>query len=202
MKKHKSTLSLLESILKFEPDLKGVFQSFDLYNIIGFDNPVSNQKAIDRLCNEGILKRIKRGVYISKNFDLWQLAQTLQPQSYISLHSVLAKNGLTGTLSHNRVDLITNSSKKTYTFQDYQIRFFTITEDLFFGFQKNSTGIQIADIEKAYLDILSYYIRGTTFPIDPLNEIDTKKLNLKKLSQYLKRYKNPKFIQFVKGQLR
>jgi hypothetical protein len=37
------------------------------------------------------------------------------------------------------------------------------------------------------------------FVFDPRVEVDVKKLDIKKIEKYLKHYRNPKFIQFVKG---
>lgn len=201
MKKEQSDLQILKNLQRFQDDLGGVFTSVDLYNLIGFHNAPSNQRVINRFIKSKILTRVKRSLYVTQNFDLWKLASLVQNNSYISMHSVLAKNGLTGTLNYNRVDIVTTGLGKTITFQNYRLRVVTISEDLFFGFQKIKNGICVADSEKAFLDILYYHSHGHKFAIDPLQEIDIEKLNKTKLSKYLSRYKNPKFVQFVKGVL-
>lgn len=201
MKKSPIDIHILQNLQKFQNELGGVFTFVDLYNLIGFHHAASNQKAINRLIKNKILTRVKRGLYVTANFDLWHLAIRIQNNSYISMHSVLAKKGLTGTLSHNRVDIVTTGLGKTITFQNYRIRIVKISKDLFFGFQKIKNGICVADPEKAFLDILYYHSHGHKFAIDPVQEIDIEKLNKTKLSKYLSRYKNPKFVQFVKGVL-
>lgn len=202
MKKDKSDIQSLELIEKFKKDLGGVFTTSDLYHITGHRNPVANQKAIKRFIKAGMLTRVKREIYVTKEFDLWKLASKIQPQGYISLHAVLAKNGLAGTLSYKRVDLVTTGPKKIIKFDNYLIRIFSISEKLFFGFKATNGGMNIANNEKAFIDLLYYHNRGYKFPIDPLQEIDTEKLNKKIILRYLKHYQNPKFIKFVRGVFR
>lgn len=201
MNKSHTDIKLLQNLQKYQKDLQGVFTIVDLYNLIGFHHSPSAQKVINRLIENKALTRVKRGLYVTPDFDLWKLASHIQKNSYISMHSVLAKEGLTGTLNHNRVDVVTIGLGKTLAFQNYRLRLVSISEDLFFGFQKKQNGIYVADVEKAFLDILYYHLHGHKFAIDPLQEIDVEKLNQAKLLKYMKRYKNPKFVQFVKGVL-
>jgi hypothetical protein len=57
----------------------------------------------------------------------------------------------------------------------------------------------MADTEKAFIDLLYFYVKGARFLIDPLKDVNIEKLDRKKLLAYLKKYKNPKFVKFVKG---
>jgi hypothetical protein len=58
-------------------------------------------------------------------------------------------------------------------------------------------GIQVADNEKAFLDLAYYYQRGNRFVATPYEGIDLEKLDRKKLSKYLKNYSDKKFTYFV-----
>jgi hypothetical protein len=81
------------------------------------------------------------------------------------------------------------------------LRFFSIKKDLVFGTKRLANGVNVADSEKAYLDLLYYYAKGARFVFDPLQEVAIDKFDRKKLNAYLKKYSNPKFVQFVKGTL-
>jgi hypothetical protein len=45
-------------------------------------------------------------------------------------------------------------------------------------------------------------MKGATFVVDPLTDVDLWKLDAKKLRGYLRRYKNARFRKFVEGVIR
>jgi len=199
--KKPSSFELPQKILKYSKELGGIFSTTDLFNIINEKQPLTNKRRIQRLESAGILTRIKRGIYVTEDFDLWRLAAQIRPQCYISMFSILATNGFTGTVPQNTVSVVCLGLQKNLTVLNKQLNFYSIKKGLFFGFTSDSFGVCRADNEKAYLDVLYYYNRGYTFAIDPLTEIRTNKLNKKKVLKYLEKYKNPKFKEFVKGRL-
>jgi hypothetical protein len=73
---------------------------------------------------------------------------------------------------------------------------------MYFGFERVAFGIQLADPEKAFLDLLYFHAKGARFVIDPLKEVALDKLDMRRVERYLRRYRNPRFIAFVKGLLR
>jgi len=117
------------------------------------------------------------------------------------MESVLAKNGLIGTVSDSQVSVVSVARNRILEKNGKRIQIYSIHKDLFFGFTTNKKGIPIADNEKAFLDLLYYYNRGHKFMVDPLSEIQVNRLDRKKIKKYLTKYKNPKFIQFVTGVL-
>ena len=169
----------------YQQDLNGIFTTADLYNIMGAENPIANQRAIKRLVSSKYLIRVKRGLYVTKSFDAWTLSRHLNPKAYISLDSVLANKMLIGTVPKNRLSLVSTQKNKSIKFANYRIDTYSISKDLFFGFSQDEQGINVADIEKAFLDILYYHLRGYKFAIDPKKEINTQKLNKKKIKEYL-----------------
>jgi predicted transcriptional regulator of viral defense system len=201
MKKAYSLPLILERVQKLGPSLGGVFLFSDLCNLIGAPTDVANAKVVGRLIRQGVLQKIQRGVYATKEAELWLLGSRIKPEAYISMDSVLAKNGLIGTIPARSVSLVYPGRKLVLETSLGLIRFFSIKRDLIFGLQTLTGGIKIADSEKAYLDLLYFYTKGARFVIDPLNEVNLTRLNLRKVKKYLARYKNPKFIQFVKGQI-
>lgn len=202
MKKSRSWLQILENLRRFQGELGGVFRFADLCAVIGGGSEIKNSKVIQRLLREGILHRIWRGIYVVADYDLWVLGSRIKPNSYVSMDSVLAKNALVGTLAARSVSFVYCGRKTVInTPSGETLRFFSIQPELYTGFSMGPKGVQVADNEKAYLDLLYYYMKGTRFLFDPLIEVRTEKLNQKKLNQYLKKYRNPKFVQFVKGLL-
>jgi predicted transcriptional regulator of viral defense system len=197
-----SITDLAQKIQKFAPDLGGIFTFSDLWNIIGLASSDRTAKVVARLVREKALFKIRRNLYTSDQPDLWRLASQIKKKAYISMDSVLARNGLIGTVPAYSVSLVYPGPPQTIKTPFGLLRFFLIQKNLLFGFQRTPFGVDVADNEKAYLDLLYYYVKGARFVIDPLQEVDISKLNFKKLRQYLRAYKNPKFVSFVEGMIR
>jgi hypothetical protein len=191
----------MEKIGQFAADLGGVFTFTDLWNLIGLTSSDRTAKVINRLVRDGALFKIRRGIYTTKNPDLWVLTCRLKSQACISLDSVLSKNGLIGTLPAKSVSVIYPGNTQTLQTPFGRIRYFKIKRELLFGCLKSPNGVIQADNEKAYLDLLYYHSKGARFVIDPLKDVDLWKLDRIKIEKYLKHYKNPKFRRFVKGLL-
>lgn len=186
----------------FSKDLGGVFTFSDLWNLIGLASSDRTAKVVNRLVRDGVLLKIRRGLYVVKSADLWVLASRLREGSYVSLDSVLARNGLIGTVPSRSVSAVSTGNPKTVETPVGKIRYFKIQPALFFGFTKAPMGVRVADSEKAYLDLLYYHVKGARFVVDPLKDIDLWKLDRAKVRKDLKRYRNPKFRRFVEGILR
>lgn len=201
MKSTPSLPQLIERLQKFTPDMGGVFSFADLCNLIGAGSDIKNAKVIDRLVRLKVLQRIWRGVYVAgKTPDLWVLGSRIKPDAYVSMDSVLAKNGLVGTLPLYSVSLVYPGRKTTLeTDFGVSLRYYSIQPSLVFGISTLKNGVKVADSEKAYLDLIYFYTKGARFVFDALNEVILRKLDLKKLKTYLKRYKNPKFVKFMEG---
>lgn len=201
MKKTVSLSLLIERIQKFGPALGGVFSYGDLFNLIGVGSDQQNKRTIKRLVRDGILTKILRGFYTTRNPDLWVLGCRLKKGAYVSMDSILSKNLLIGTIPARSVSLVYNGlRRKTLETPFGLVRYFSIKKNLLFGISRLPNGVRNADSEKAYLDLLYYYTKGARFVVDPLAEIDLTRLNRRRLNLYLKKYANPKFISFVKGQ--
>jgi len=198
-----SLTRLTQKIQEFSPSLGGVFTYSDLFNLIGSESKLKNNRTILRLLQEEVIFKVQRGFYITPNVDLWVLACQLKKTACISMDSVLARNALIGTLPTRSVSTIyPGMGRKTVETPFGNLRYFSIKKELIFGTSRLKNGIIVADSEKAYLDLLYYYVKGARFVIDPLKDISLSKLDLKKIKKYLKAYKNPKFVKFVEGQIR
>lgn len=200
MKNRLSLLQLAQKINKYAGELGGVFTFGDIWNLAGMNSSDRTAKIILRLVREKILHKIRRGLYVTATPDLWILASRLKTKMCISMDSVLAKNGVIGTLPTG-VSAVYPGNPRTFVTPFGNIRFFKIKKNLLFGFQKLPNGVTVADNEKAYLDSLYYYMKGARFVFDPQRDVDLGLLDQKRLRKYLKHYKNQKFRRFVEGLL-
>lgn len=202
MKKTVSLSTLIQRVEKLGAELGGVFSYTDLFHLIGTGSNLQNIRTIQKLIREQVLFKVRRGFYVTRRPNLWVLACRLKKKSYISMDSVLAKNGLIGTVPQGSVSVVYPGLRRETVDTPFGIlRFFSIKKDLLFGISNQLNGVYVADNEKAYLDLLYYRAKGAKFVIDPLHEINLGELDRKKLERYLKKYKNTKFVSFVRGVL-
>lgn len=197
----KDAIISAELIGKYSEDLGGVFQLADLKGLFPLLPSNVFYRRIADLEKARVLKRFARGVYLAKKFDTSTLSQKLCPESYISFESVLAKNLMIGTMPSKELKAVKIGKKRKYIFEDISIVHFGIDKALFFGF-KEMDGVNFATKEKALLDTLYFYTKGVTYYFDIYSDIDLKKIDLAMVRKYLSKYKNPKFVKFVKGYLK
>ncbi|HKY62232.1 MAG TPA: type IV toxin-antitoxin system AbiEi family antitoxin domain-containing protein [bacterium] len=203
MKSQVSWPQWMERISRLGPDQGGVFSYADLFNLLAAGSELQNKRIIRRLVREKALRKVQRGFYTAGQVDLWLLAARLKPGAYISMDSVLAKNGLVGTVPARSVSAVRPGRLGTSVeTAEGSLRYFGIQFSLAFGFVPRSDGVAVADNEKAFLDLLYYYQKGARFVFDPRCEINVRKLDGQRLQDYLKFYRNPKFLKFVEGVLR
>ncbi len=195
--------TLSETIRRLSPSMEGVFSFADLCNLVAAGSALQNARTIQRLRRDGVLTKICRGFYTTSDPNLWVLASRLRADTCISMDSVLAQNGLVGTIPERSVSAISASGRKrTITTPHGTIRFFSIQRSLLhIGSTRLPNGVTVADNEKAFLDTLYFFTKGARFVFDPRNEIALRKLNEKKIATYLRAYRNPKFKTFVTGVL-
>jgi predicted transcriptional regulator of viral defense system len=202
MKKGRSLYQIVEKIGQYSREMGGVFSAADLVSLIGLESPLAAARTISRLISEGVTERVQRGIYVTKEFDLWQLSARLIPGSYVSMDSALAREGLIGAVPEFGLSAVHVGRARSIETSRGKIRFYSISKDLFFGFETLPSGIHVACAEKAFIDVLYYYMKGIRFVMDPLKEIAIERLNRDRVFEYLDRYKNPKFVTFVKGLFR
>lgn len=192
-------IQISQKIASLSQRLGGIFLIADLSNLLGPMSPLAFMRSVRQLVKAGVLIKIQRGIYATPQFDLWQLAARVAPGAYVSMDNILARNGLVGTVPAYSLSLVDTRRGRTLSTSGGMIRSFSIQPELFFGFAREKNGIAVASSEKAFLDLLYFYTKGHRFVIDPRSEVDTSRLDHGQLMRYLKRYKNPKFVRFVKG---
>ncbi len=185
-------------IQEISSDLQGVFKISDLQILLKCKNIATFHNRINRLERIGILQRFCRGVYITPNFSKETLCSTLNPSAYLSIGTVLAKNGLIGTVPEKQIFAIRVGRNRNYISPELIVSHYGISSHLYFGFEKKK-GILYADNEKAYIDTLYYLMKGHKFSFDPLSDVDVTQLNRKVFYNYLSKYRNKRFVKFCKG---
>jgi len=134
----------------------------------------------------GIIERVGQGIYIPMggNISLENVAAQLYLPNYLSFESALAKYGILNLIPYALTFATTRKTKK-YTLQKQEIEFRQISSELFFGYEMRN-GIYIASPEKAFMDQVYFAARGkATLDFD---ELDIKKLSIKTLKDYSKRF--------------
>jgi len=137
------------------------------------------RKRVAGMSKAGWLIRLKKGYYLvvtdisTLGFsDISELviAQSFNPDSYISFESALQHHGMFDQML-SRIDAVTFRTTKTYQVLQTTYTFSSIKEDLYFGFTQetvNNQRINVAEIEKAILDLL--YFRSSGYVISLVME--------------------------------
>jgi len=185
---------------RFDAEQRGVYSKADLQTVFGEQHPAAFVRRVNKLLDERILRRFCRGWYVGEAFDLPTLSQRLAPESYISFGTVLARELIIGTSPDRHIVAVKTGRPRRYACDGYVIEHVGVTEELLFGFSRIN-GIRYAEVEKALLDTLYFHLRGRRYPFDIYSDISLGKLDRERLHDYLKSYKNPKFVTFVKGLL-
>jgi hypothetical protein len=146
------------------------------------------------------LARFKRGFYVTEPFNLEVLAQRLYPDSYVSLGTVLARRLLIGSVPAKTVYAVKTGRNRAFISAFGNLIYCGIARRLVFGFEYEN-GVRYATAEKAFLDTLYFYQKGFRFSFNIFGDMDISRVDKEKVKTFLKQYKNPKFITFVKGVL-
>ena len=194
----KNPLDKTSLLIKFAPEVGGVFSLSELSSLFDISSQQSLWIAVRQFESAGLLSRYCRGIYITREFDAQILSAKVCTDSYISFGSALAYHRLIGTESPRLVSCVTPARAAEYS-GDISLSYAKISKDLFFGFETLQNGVKIADAEKAVLDTLYFYQHKKTFYFNIFQDIDFATLSRKKLDAYLEQYKNPKFQAFVRN---
>lgn len=188
-------LRLLERLTEAQ---RGVFSTSDLETAFAERHHAGFVRRVRALEATGVLRRFIRGWYVTESFDLPTLSQRIAPESYVSFETVLAKQMIVGTRLERTLRAVKVGKARTYAGLGYQIEHVGVSPQLYFGHAAAGDGVRYADVEKAVLDTLYFHLRGVRFVLDIYSDLAFDKLDAHRLVQYLKRYRNPKFVVFAK----
>ena len=141
---------------------------------------------LNRLVKEGVLIRLKRGVYQPEfqKSDLLKVANELYYPSYLSFESALSKYGILSQTPYT-LTFATNKPSKKIKLGLKEVEYRQIKEEYYFGYLLED-GVYIAQVEKAILDQLYMISRGLSAS-NP-SEWSLVGLNKYKLLDYSKKF--------------
>jgi predicted transcriptional regulator of viral defense system len=160
------------------------------------------RNALRRYEARGLVEHISNKVYINRlnqQFSPRDLVNVLRPDSYISLESALVERGVISQ-SPAVLTCVTTGFPKIFRSRSVTVVYRKISKELYWGFEDESTRYnkyRIAEPEKALLDWI-YLSRQEGLPT-PLDEINLRFLDHKKLSNYAARF--PRTVEQVVKQL-
>jgi hypothetical protein len=196
----KITVEFREKFEKLRLDQRGIFSSKDLRSIISPTSNVDFYRQIKKLVKEKLIFKFCQGIYVSSNFSRPHLIMAINSQATLSLEYALAFYNMIGTYSDAVIRPLVKEVKRPIKTNDLTLEFKKLNEDLFFG-NVIEDGVRVATKEKALLDTLYFYQKGTKYYFDIYSDIDISEIDHEKINEYLTNYRNPKFIAFVKEYL-
>ena len=158
--------------------------------------------ALRRQEKRGLVEHLGKKIFINRlvpDFSGRELINTLRPESYLSLETVLRDSGIS-TQSPTLLTCVTPGRPGDFRAKSVSISFRRISKNLFWGFQEKRTRYgkyNIAEPEKALLDWV--YLRrqeGSTINTDEWN---LQRLDRGKLLQYAARFPTPVKHQIIEA---
>ena len=146
---------------------------------------------LNRLVKDGVLIRLRRGVYQPEfqSLELERTANELYYPSYLSFESALSRYGILSQIPYT-LTFATNRRSKKILLRDREVEYRQLKKEYFFGY-KLENGIYIAEPEKAVLDQLYMMSKGKAS--SDISEWSLVGLKKGKLFQYSKSF--PKAVQ-------
>ena len=183
---------------RYAEAMQGVFTVSDLRNLFASASEVELFRRIRRLQAHGVLRRFCKAVYVADKFDLEAVSCRINPESYISFGSVLSRHLLIGLVPTHTVTAVKVGRSRQYGNGMGTVIQLGIVPHLMFGIEFEG-GVRRANKEKAYLDTLYFYQKGHRFSFDVLGDINIDGLDRERIEEYLKHYRNPRFVRFVEN---
>jgi predicted transcriptional regulator of viral defense system len=180
-------IKIYQAIERWSDELSGVFTMADLRVVLGDRTEAALYKRLAGLVREGVLVKVKRGIYAVPGASLAEIGHRIAPEAYVSTGTVLARHGLIGSVPARRLQAVKTGRPRTYRCALGTIEHLSIAPHLYFGFGVED-GIRVATPEKAFLDTCYYRWRGKTFSFDPAADVAVEDLDRALLEEYLARY--------------
>jgi len=175
-------------------ELDGVFTLADLRVVLSMDSEATLYRALADLVKSGELIKIKRGLYAAPGTSLEVISSRIEPQSYITTGTVLARHAIIGSIPARKVQAVKKGRPRIYRCPLGVIEHLSITPRLYFGFTSEE-GRQVATPEKAFLDACYFHYKGKSFSYDLDTDVNKEDLDRKLINSYLRHY-DPRFIDY------
>lgn len=128
---------------------------------------------VNYFVNAGKLKRLRKGIYAKEDFDFWELANKVYTPSYISLETVLQKEGI--VFQEYQTIFVVSYLTRRIKVAGQEIFYRKIKDEILL----NSLGVNgedsysIASKERAFLDAVFLY---RDYHFDNLKPLDWEKI--------------------------
>jgi len=175
-------------------DLEGVFTIADLKVALDEDAEATLYRVLAELTRSGVLVRVKRGIYATPDASLATISSRIEPKSYISTGTVLARTATVGSVPARKVQAVKVGRPRLYRCDLGIIEHLSIKPELYFGFS-SVEGKLVASREKAFLDVCYYTFKGRRFSFDPAGDINLEDLDFDRITGYLDSY-DRRFVSF------
>lgn len=189
-------LKAYKAIERWSSELDGVFTLPDLKSALDTGSEPSLYRMITAMVEDGVLLKVKRGIYATSAASLKSISNRIDPAAYISTSTVLAERAVIGSVPAHRVQAVKVGRPRTYSCKLGTIEHLSVSSNLYFGFT-NTSGLLVADAEKAFLDVCYFSYCGHRFSFDPVSDVNLSRLDLNKIELYLESY-GARFITFFK----
>jgi hypothetical protein len=189
-------ISTYTAFLRWSEELENVISIKDLQLIARQGSDSKAFRLVKSLLAQGSLIKVKRGLYATNKATLATIAQRLYPGSYISTGTVLAKEGVIGSIPARRIQAVRVGSPRVFETPLGVIEFLSIAPKLFFGYKKTGNQ-QWALPEKAFLDVCYYVYKGKRFSFNPDVDVNRELLNENLLNKFLEKY-DQRFVTFYR----
>lgn len=183
-----------KAIERWTEDMNGVFTIADLRVALDANAEATLYRVLAEMVRRGDLIKVKRGIYATEGADLTTISSRIEPNSYISTGTVLARTAAIGSIPARRVQAVKVGRPRTYRCKLGTIEHLSISPRLYFGFT-SVRGILEASPEKAFLDVCYFTYRGRRFSFDPATDMNLDGLNFDTIERYLESY-DARFIAF------
>ena len=187
----------LQLIQGYAPALDGVFTMPDLKVLFGSSSEAALYKKLAALVGEGILIKVKRGIYALPSASLAVISSRISPASYISTGTVLARALVIGSIPERRIQAVKVGWPRTYKCELGTIEHLSIKPDLYFGFG-NENGVRYACSEKAFLDACYFRMKGRRLSFDLTEDVNIEILDSRIVRRFLEAY-DKTFVAHVRN---
>lgn len=189
-------VSDLKKLTDLSEEMDGIFTLADLRVLFAKDSVATQFRKLEALVACGELIKVKKGLYARPDADLRRISQRINPYSILSLGTVLAEEGLIGSVPGRRVWSVQTGRPQRYSCGVGVVEFLRMSPDLLIGWEWKE-GLRRALPEKAYLDAWYYQFKGRSLPFDLLEDLDVDRLDADRLSTFLQVYE-PRFQSYYR----
>ncbi len=187
----------VDLLRKLAEELDGVLTLSDVRVLFARYSDAAVFKKLEALVRDGVLVKVKRGVYVLPSASLAAISQRLARQSYISTGTVLAKALVIGSIPARRVQAVKVGRPRIYRCAIGVVEHLSVKKELFFGYEVRD-GILYATPEKAFLDVCYFLSKGRRFSFDPVSDVNLDLLNPARIREYLSAY-DQRFVSFFQS---